>query len=216
MPATTTVHNPLFARLYTRLVRNESEKETEFRGRLMTGVRGRIIEIGAGSGTNFAHYPPAVDQVVAVEPEPYLRRQAIEAARHAPVPVEVRESAADTLPAADGEFDAAIFSLVLCTVPDQAQALAEAKRVLRPGGELRFYEHVVSRKPGMARVQRVFDRTFWPHVAGGCHAARDTEVAIAAAGFTIERCDREAFAPSPVIPPFPHIVGLARKDATVT
>ncbi|MEA2459051.1 MAG: hypothetical protein QOC95_2023 [Thermoleophilaceae bacterium] len=212
MPRTTTVHNPLFARLYTRLVRNESAQETEFRSRLTTGVSGRVIEIGAGSGANFAHYPPAVDHVLAIEPEPYLRRQAIAAARRAPVAVDVREGAADALPAADGEFDTAVFSLVLCTVPDQAVALGEAERVLRAGGELRFYEHVVSRRPSMARVQRIFDRTFWPHVAGGCHAARDTAGAIEAAGFTIETCDRKAFAPSPIVPPFPHIVGVARKQ----
>jgi ubiquinone/menaquinone biosynthesis C-methylase UbiE len=212
MPTTTTVRNPLFARLYTRIARNETPKEREFRGRLLTGARGRVIEIGAGSGANFSHYPTEVTLVVAVEPEPYLRRQASSAAATAPVPIEVRDGTADRLPSGDGEFDAAIVSLVLCSVPDQARALAEARRVLRPRGELRFYEHVISRKPGMARLQRIFDRTFWPHVAGGCHASRDTAAAIEAAGFTIESCEREAFAPSPIIPPFPHIVGVARAD----
>jgi ubiquinone/menaquinone biosynthesis C-methylase UbiE len=213
VPETTTVRNPVFARLYTRLARNETAKEKEFRRRLLTGARGRVIEIGAGSGANFAHYPAEVTQVIAVEPEPYMRRQATEAAAGAPVPVEVREGTADALPAASGEFDAAIVSLVLCSVPDPARALAEARRVLRPGGELRFYEHVISRKPSMARVQRAFDRTFWPHVAGGCHCARDTASAIEAAGFTIESCEREAFAPSRLVPPFPHIVGVARASA---
>jgi ubiquinone/menaquinone biosynthesis C-methylase UbiE len=207
---TQTVRNPLFARLYTRMVRNESAMETEFRDRLTAGVRGRVIEIGAGSGANFAHYPETVEDVLAVEPEPYLREQAIRAAAGAPVAIEVIDATADRLPGADSEFDTAIVSLVLCTVPDPAGALAEAKRVLRAGGELRFYEHVISRKPSMARLQRIFDRTFWPHVAGGCHAARDTERAIEEAGFTIETSEREAFAPSPLLPAFPHVVGIAR------
>jgi ubiquinone/menaquinone biosynthesis C-methylase UbiE len=210
MTETTTVRNPLFARLYTRLARNETAEETEFRRRLLAGVGGQVIEVGAGSGANFAHYGADVTQVLAVEPEPYLRKQATKAATEAPVAIEVREGTADDLPAASGEFDAAVVSLVLCTVPDPARALAEAKRVLRVGGELRFYEHVISHKASMARLQKVFDRTFWPHVAGGCHCARDTASAIEAAGFTIESCDRESFAPSPLVPPFPHIVGLAR------
>lgn len=205
-----TVRNPMFARLYTRMVRSESAKETEFRDRLMVGARGRVIEIGAGSGANFGHYPDTVERVLAIEPEPYLRKQATSAARTAATPIEVIDATADRLPVPDSEFDTAIVSLVLCTVPDPAAALAEAKRVLRAGGELRFYEHVISRNSRMARVQRILDRTFWPHVAGGCHAARDTERAIEEAGFKIETSEREAFAPSPLLPPFPHVVGLAR------
>jgi ubiquinone/menaquinone biosynthesis C-methylase UbiE len=168
------------------------------------------VEVGAGSGANFAHYPAAVTEVVAVEPEPYLRKQASSAAASAPVSVEVRAGTAEAIPAGEDEFDVAVVSLMLCTVPDQAAALAEVSRVLRPRGELRFYEHVISRKPGMARVQRVFDRTFWPHVAGGCHCARDTEAAIERTGFSIEGCYREAFQAAPFLPPFPHIVGVAR------
>jgi ubiquinone/menaquinone biosynthesis C-methylase UbiE len=205
------VRNPIFARLYTVMSRHESEKELSFRRRLMEGVGGRAVEVGAGSGANFAHYPPAVTEVVAVEPEPYLRKQASSAAARAPVSVEVRAGTAEAIPADDDEFDVAVVSLMLCTVPDQAVALSEVSRVLRAGGELRFYEHVISRKPGMQRVQRVFDRTFWPHVAGGCHCARDTEAAIEQAGFSIESCHREAFQAAPILPPFPHIVGVARR-----
>jgi ubiquinone/menaquinone biosynthesis C-methylase UbiE len=205
------VRNPIFARLYTVMSRHESEKEQTFRRRLMDGVSGRVVEVGAGSGANFAHYPPAVTEVVAVEPEPYLRKQAGSAAVGAPVPVEVRAGTAEAIPAEDDEFDVAVVSLMLCTVPDQAAALSEVSRVLRPDGELRFYEHVISHKPGMARMQRIFDRTFWPHVAGGCHCARDTEAAIERAGFSVESCHREAFPAVPVLPPFPHIVGVARR-----
>lgn len=207
----TQVRNPIFARLYTVLARHESEQEVQFRRRLMEGIGGRVVEVGAGSGANFVHYPPTVTEVVAVEPEPYLRKQATEAAASAPVPIDVRAGTADSIPADDEEFDVAVVSLVLCSVPDQGSALAETKRVLRRGGEMRFYEHVISRKPSMARMQRIFDSTFWPHVAGGCHCARDTETAITQSGFKIETCERAAFQAAPVLAPFPHIVGVARR-----
>jgi ubiquinone/menaquinone biosynthesis C-methylase UbiE len=169
-----------------------------------------VIEVGAGNGLNFAHYPSSVTRLVAVEPEPILREAASKAAARAPVPIEVVDGVADRLPAEDGSFDAVIACLMLCTVPDQARALAEMKRVLAPGGELRFYEHVVAHKPGMARFQRVMDRTLWPRVAGGCHMTRDTGAAIERAGFTIEHCRRFDFSPSPPLPAIPHILGRAR------
>ena len=114
------------------------------------GLTGRVVEVGAGNGLNFGHYPATVTEVVAVEPEPYLRERAEEAARAAPVDVTVVVGLADALPAEDGAFDAAVASLVLCSVPDQAGALAELRRVVRPDGELRFYEHV-SLPAGAAR-----------------------------------------------------------------
>jgi ubiquinone/menaquinone biosynthesis C-methylase UbiE len=93
----------------------------------------------------------------------------------------------------DAAFDAGIASLVLCSVPDQSNALAELRRVIRAGGELRFFEHVVSKRAGPARVQRIADRTIRPFVTGGCHVARDTLAAIEAAGFVIERSERFSF-----------------------
>jgi ubiquinone/menaquinone biosynthesis C-methylase UbiE len=121
------------------------------------------------------------------------------------------EGGADHLPGENGCFDAGVAALVLCTVPDQRSALSELFRVIRPGGELRFYEHVVADSPGQARFQRFADATFWPHLAGGCHMARDTESAIERAGFEIERCERFPFSPAPFIPPDPHILGSARR-----
>ena len=147
----------------------------------MAGLAGGVIEVGAGAGSNFAHYPATVEDVVAVKPELYLRERARTAAS-ANVRIEVLDGVADRLPADDASFDAAVACLVLCTVPDQAHALAELRRVLRPGGELlRFYEHVRSDRPVLALSQRAVDWAFWPRAFGGCHTARDTPAAIQAA-----------------------------------
>ena len=139
-----------------------------------------------------------------------MRELALRAGLKATVPIEVTGGVAEALPAEDGEFDAAVASLVLCSVDDQQAALAEINRVVRRGGELRFYEHVISERPGMARMQRWADATIYPHLAGGCHAARDTGAAISNAGFQIEREERIAFKPSALVPAIPHILGAAR------
>ena len=203
------VHHPLFARLYIRLTESRSDDEEEHRARLLAGLSGRVIEVGAGHGLNFALYPPAVTELLAVEPEPLLRERAIQAAAESPLEIEVMPGVADRLPAEDDAFDAAVASLVLCSVPDQQSALAELRRVLRPGGELRFYEHVVSNRPGWRRFMRLSDATWWPRVSGGCHLGRDTAPAIEAAGFEIESIDRFRFGPGKR-PLIPHILGTAR------
>lgn len=187
-----TVHHPLFARLYARvLAKNEPAEMRARRVELLAGLHGRVVEVGAGSGANFPHYPPTVTEVVAVEPEAYLRADAIRAAAQAPVSVTVVDGVADALPLEDGSCDAAVACLVLCSVPDQRSALAEIARVLRsPSGELRYFEHVLAEKPRTARAQRVVDRLFWPRAFGGCHTARDTPAAIAAAGFEVVEQER--------------------------
>jgi ubiquinone/menaquinone biosynthesis C-methylase UbiE len=206
------VRHPWFARAYLWLsVKEEEAGRAEHRERALAGLSGRVVEIGAGNGLNFVHYPETVDEVVAVEPEPLLREHAERAAVDAAVRVNVVDGLADALPLEDGSMDGAVASLVLCSVPDQARTLAEVQRVLRPGGELRFYEHVLSRSRGLARFQRFSDATYWPHVAGGCHMARDTAAAIEAAGFTIESQKRWAYRPSPFLPPEPMILGVAHR-----
>ncbi len=152
-----------------------------------------------------------VSDVIAVEPERYLRERAQREATKAPVRVTVSDGDADHLPGEAGSFDAGVAALVLCTVPDQQRALAELYRVIRPGGELRFYEHVIGHNPWEARFQRFADATFWPHVAGGCHMARDTKSGIEQAGFVIESCERFPFSPAVFLPPDPHILGVARR-----
>ena len=210
---TETVKHPLFARGYAWLAKREDKAgNADNRRELLAGLKGTVIEVGAGIGSNFEHYPETVAKVVAVEPEPYLRDKATQAATSAPVPVRVVDAIADALPLEDAAADAGVASLVLCSVPDQATALAELHRVIKPGGELRFYEHVVADRPGLARFQHVLDRTVWPRVAGGCHASRDTRAAIEAAGFEIESERRFKFQPSPVvIAVSPHILGVARR-----
>jgi SAM-dependent methyltransferase len=208
--------HPVFARLYARVRPAVDEQGVgEHRRRLLQGLAGQVVEVGAGDGGNFALYPTEVSSVVAVEPEPYLRARAERHAMSAPVRVEVVNGTADRLPLADGSMDAVVVSLVLCSVPDQATALAEAFRVLRPGGELRFYEHVAAppQRRGLVVAQRIADATIWPLLMGGCHVHRDTVGAITAAGFTIEAIDHFDFPPNSPNPAAPHILGRAVRPA---
>jgi ubiquinone/menaquinone biosynthesis C-methylase UbiE len=211
-PTEEKVHHPLFARLYLRMASARKEHgEDQYRARLLEGLSGRVIEVGAGNGLNFPFYPQGVEQVLAVEPEPLLREAATEAAREAPVPVTVVDGVASRLPADKESFEAGVASLVLCSVTDQAQALAELHRVIRPAGELRYYEHVVAQKTLLKGLQRAADATFWPRVGGGCHMGRDTGPAVERAGFAIETEDRFSFTPGMPLPPLPHILGIARR-----
>jgi SAM-dependent methyltransferase len=178
------------------------------RREILAGLHGEVIEIGAGAGSAFGLYPAAVTHVLAIEPDDYLRKIALGNAASAPVPVTVRAGTAERIPAADGSADAVVASLVLCSVPDQAAALAEIRRVLRPGGTLAFYEHVRSANPFIAGLEDLLTPA-WQRLAGGCHINRDTLAAIQAAGFTVQAGRRFSFAPSPLAPPAAHILGTA-------
>ncbi|MEU8519060.1 class I SAM-dependent methyltransferase [Streptomyces sp. NBC_01216] len=210
-----TVHHPLFARFYERcsVAAEVRGGMAPLRKELLAGLSGRVVEIGAGNGLNFAHYPGAVSEVVAIEPERRLRRSAADAGRRARVPVDVVPAVAEALPVKSEAFDAAVASLVLCTVRDVPRALAELRRVLRPGGELRFLEHGLAPGRGMARAQRALDRTVWPPLFGGCHTARDPLAAIEAAGFETTAC-RAFTLPEggPRLPSSFCVLGVARRD----
>ncbi|MEU3661163.1 class I SAM-dependent methyltransferase [Streptomyces sp. NPDC032940] len=181
------VHHPLFARYYARASVSAETRlgMARVRERLLAGLSGRVLEVGAGNGLNFAHYPGAVSEVVAIEPERSLRQLAVDAALRAQVPVDVAPGAAEALPVKSEAFDAAVVSLVLCSVRDVPRALGELRRVLRPGGELRFFEHGRGGGRMMTLTQRALDRTVWPPLAGGCHVSRDPVAALRDAGFTL-------------------------------
>lgn len=209
------VNRPVFARFYTRLSETADVRAGvgAHRAELLAGLSGQVVEIGPGSGLNFSRYPSAVSRVVAVEPEPHLRKSATAAASQAPVPVEVVPGSAEALPLPDESCDAAVCSLVLCSLPDVPAALAELRRVLRPGGELRFYEHGSAEgRRSMMRLQRLLDRTVWPMLFGGCHTGRDPVGDIGTAGFA-DVSFRRLLVPAegPVFPSSFHVLGSARR-----
>jgi ubiquinone/menaquinone biosynthesis C-methylase UbiE len=203
------VRHPVFARVYARVGHLMDAEIGGHRRRLLAGLTGRVLEVGAGNGLNFPHYPATVTEVLAVEPEPHLRRLAWVAASQAPVPIRIMDGTAEALPIHDGALDAVVASLVLCTVADLEQALAETRRVLRPGGRLRFYEHVRADDPRLARWQDRLRRP-WGWLVGGCHPNRDTVAAITAAGLRVIQLDRFDVQAMPPLAR-PHVLGVAER-----
>ena len=204
------VHYPLFARIWPVIAAHETEAMRELRRQNLTGLSGRVLEVGAGVGTNFDYYPESVEQVVAVEPEPRLAARARDAAAHAPVPVAVTERAVEHYSAGE-PFDAVVCSLVLCSVSDPNLVLEQLHSSLRPGGQLRYLEHVASY--GLrGRLQRLVDATVWPRLFGNCHTHRDTEKAITSAGFDVHSARREATVPAWMpLPVYEFVLGRACK-----
>ncbi|MFJ5773803.1 class I SAM-dependent methyltransferase [Streptomyces sp. NPDC093094] len=215
-PARDPVHHPLFARYYARA---SVAAETRMgmagvRARLLSGLSGRVLEVGAGNGLNFAHYPGTVAEVVGIEPERLLRRLAVESAVRAGVPVDVVPGTAEALPVKSEAFDAVVLSLVLCSVRDVPRALGEVRRVLRPGGQVRFFEHGRGGGRAMTATQRVLDRTVWPRLSGGCHLARDPVAALRDAGFELGPYRRLLIPEKgPVLPASYCVLGTAWRPA---
>lgn len=198
--------HPVFAALYD-LVGASAERRWmgARRRRLLAGARGAVLEIGGGTGANLAHYRN-VDRVTIAEPDPFMRSRIGPKLEDARVPVEVSAAGAEALPFPDGSFDTVVSTLVLCTVPDQAAALDEVRRILRPGGRLLFIEHV--RAAGsMARWQDRLE-PLWRRLFGGCHPNRDTVAAIVEAGFEIETFE-SFYPPDPLSGLMPHVQGSA-------
>jgi SAM-dependent methyltransferase len=205
-----------FARyLERREQRRPDQRHQELRRQLLAGLQGRVLELGSGAGSSFEHYPASVEHVLAVEPDAIARREAAERARGLAVPIAVVEGDGESIPAADASVDAVVVMGVLCTVPDPAAALREIRRVLRPGGELRFWEHVRSEHVVFRALQRTLDRLFWTRSLGGCETTRDTLGAIVAAGFEPQRVER-GFHPSSwlTITAAPYVLGVATTAAT--
>jgi len=201
----------VFARCYARISEGmDAEGLGALRTELLAPLSGRVVEVGCGDGRTLARYPTAVTQVTAVEPEPHLRRLAARAAAGAPVPVTVVPGTAEALPLPDGNADAAVLCLVLCSLSDRPAALAELRRVLRPGGTLVFLEHTLGETRRVRAVQRVADATLWPLLAGGCHTATDTVALLQEAGFRVTALRRLRFPDTRVtLPVTPHVLGTA-------
>lgn len=167
---------------------------------LLSGARGRVLEIGAGTGLNVSLYPGGLDEVVFSEPEPAMAA-GVERRIAARTDLNARflPAGAEELPVADAAFDTVVSTLVLCTVPDPAAALSEIRRVLAPEGRLLFLEHVRA-TPGSA-LERWQDRLHapWHAVAAGCHCNRDTVRLIREASFALEEPRRERWRGMPPV-----------------
>lgn len=210
-----TVDRPFFARVWKVMSAHESAAMRRLRRENLAGLSGRVLEVGAGVGTNFANYPTTVTEVVAIEPELHLAEVARSTATAAPVPVTVTTDTVEHYTEATGtnRFDAIVCSLVLCSVAEPDKVLQQLNSVLKPGGELRYLEHVASTGP-RARLQRLADATLWPRISGNCHTHRHTEQAIADAGFQPGGARREWVVPAWVpLPVAEFAIGRAVKAA---
>jgi ubiquinone/menaquinone biosynthesis C-methylase UbiE len=200
----------LFAAIYDPFMRGTEEAcLVAWRRDLLSSLSGRVLEIGAGTGANVPLYPSAVTALVLAEPDPHMLARL---RPRAPPHAELLSAACDSLPFPDASFDAAVSTLVLCSVSDPSRALSELHRVLRPGGTFAFLEHVAA-MPGSSRLawQRRIE-PFWKHIAGNCHLTRHTGEAIREAGFVVEQETRESMRKA--MPWFrPSIRGIARKPA---
>lgn len=198
----------LFAAIYDPFMRKTEEAcLVTWRRELLSGLSGRVLEIGAGTGANLPHYPPAVTSLVLAEPDAHMLARL---RPRAPAGAEVLRASCDRLPLPDASVDAVVSTLVLCSVPDPARALRELSRVLRPGGTLVFLEHVAAAE-GSSRLtwQRRIEPV-WKHVAGNCHLTRPTEESLRVAGFVVEQVTRESMRKA--MPWFrPTVRGLARR-----
>lgn len=187
----------LLAALYDPFMRATEEAcLSGWRAELLGGVGGSVLEIGAGTGANLAHYPSAVERLVLTEPEPAMRGRLAQKAREVrPAAVsEVVDATGERLPFDDGTFDVVVSTLVLCSARDPGEVVREMRRVLRPGGQVVFLEHVAAEDPGRggrAAWQRRLE-PIWKRLAGGCHLTRRTEATLVAGGLSIESITRES------------------------
>ncbi len=160
----------------------------ERRGRLLASSRGRVLEVGGGTGANLVHYPPAVHEVVVLEPDGAMRRRLQRRLGAAPVAATVQASSLEEAVLVEESFDTVVCTLVLCTVADPPAALERVRRLLGPGGVLLFLEHV--RAPGWQRHLQRAVTPAWRRMSGGCHLDRDIPAVIRGSGLVITDMDR--------------------------
>jgi ubiquinone/menaquinone biosynthesis C-methylase UbiE len=201
----------MFAKYYDAMTARYEEYITVRKGELFAGIGGTIVEIGPGTGANLRYVPEGA-RWIGVEPNPHMHDQLRARAEREGVEADVRLAGAGGIEVDDAAADAAVSTLVLCSVPDVAQVLGEIRRVLKPGGELRFIEHVAApRGTGLRRAQSLL-KPLWYMLGDGCRIDRDIGPAIESAGFS--SVDIDAFrVPKPFAPPWvsPHIAGTARR-----
>ena len=201
-----------FAALYDRLNKGaEDAGVREWRAGLLAGATGPTLEIGAGTGLNLEHYPPAVTRLVLLEPDPGMAARLQGRLDASGRQAELVSASAVPLPFADGEFETVVVTLVLCSVPDPGAALAEIRRVLAPGGRMLFMEHVRSENPKTARLQDRI-RPLYNVIGRGCNPNRETLATLEASGLAVESVRRET------VPKAPRteneaILGVARAAA---
>jgi ubiquinone/menaquinone biosynthesis C-methylase UbiE len=201
-----------FAAIYDRL---QASAERSFmkpiREEIVGGARGRVLEVGAGTGASFPYYNDHADEVIATEPDPYMLERARRRAEDVGRSIELRQASVEALPFEDGSFDTVVSTLVMCSVSDPLRALSEVRRVLKPEGELRIYEHVRYDHAFGAFWQDLITPV-WRWFAAGCHPNRDTARLVREAGFEFDQL--ELIKPVPPIPPMvfsrPHIKGVAK------
>ena len=200
-----------FAAIYDRMMASAERSFMKgVREQMAGGASGRVLELGAGTGANFAYYGPGAEEIFAIEPDPHMLERARGRAGEAPRPIDLRQASAEEIPFEDASFDTVVSTLVMCSVNDPLRALSEARRVLKPSGKLRLYDHV--------RYENVFG-AFWQDLAapawrwlgGGCSPNRDIAGLVREAGFEFEQL--ELTKPVPPLPPMiitrPHIKGIA-------
>jgi ubiquinone/menaquinone biosynthesis C-methylase UbiE len=193
-----------FSALYDRCFKASEEAGLrEMRRDLLSGARGRVLELGAGTGLNLDLYPDSVQELTLTEPDPHMTKQLRKKVEDSDREAEVVEAPAERLPFEDGSFDTVTVTLVLCTVPDPAAALREIGRVLKPDGQFLFLEHVRAVDPDLAKWQDRLEGP-WRFLGDGCHCNRDTVSAISAAGFKLGQVER---------PEFPKVVPIVKPMA---
>ena len=182
----------------------------KWRRQLLEPVRGEVVELGAGSGLNLRHYTSAVERLVLTDPmQANLDRTAKRLTEPGHATVELAIGTAESIPLPDASVDWVVSTLVFCSVTDLDVALAEVRRVLRPGGGLVFCEHVASNEPGILRRQQRWE-PLWRRIAGNCHLTRRTGEAILAAGFEPEVLCRQQMRKAPALVR-PTVRGIVRK-----
>jgi ubiquinone/menaquinone biosynthesis C-methylase UbiE len=188
-----------FAAMYDRaFAATEDAGLREMRREALSEARGRTIDLGAGTGANLELYPEAVSELVLAEPDPHMAKQLYEKLARSPRSADLVEASAERLPFEDSSFDTAVFTLVLCTVPDPQAALTEAARILKPGSKLLFIEHVRAEDAGLARWQDRLEKP-WRFIGDGCHCNRDTIANIEASPLTVERAEQGKLPKAPPI-----------------